>query len=169
VEARPAAGTGDLASLAMTTCTLTEALSRVDRLRCGEVVAVFGPLADALAAAHAAGLVHGDVRSDGVLLTDDGQPRFAEADLAPGEPAADVRDFADLLIRALLGVKAVPAGWLERAFGLGVPAPLVAVLAAAVADEPRRRPGAAELAAALRATCGALPLARLLVATGVRA
>jgi len=208
--------------------SLAAVLAGVDRLRCGEAVAVFAPLADALAAVHADGAAHRRISGAWVRLTAGGA-----AALGPPEPAGrcpagrraqadDVRDLAALLIGALLGLAAPggagadpvagpgggvgldggvgpdgvglgdaagpgrvcrgggvgfggapgsggpPAEWLERAFALGVPAALVAVLASALAVEPERRPGAGELAAALRATCDPLPLDRLFAADRAR-
>ncbi|SHN42371.1 hypothetical protein [Cryptosporangium aurantiacum] len=142
--------------------SLAELLARVDRVRCGEAVALFAPLADALAAAHAAGGTHGAVGADTVVVAPDGIP-YLDAGLAPGAPPPDdVRDLAALLVIALVG----PCGvddWAERAFALGVPAGLVTMLAGALATEPERRPTAAEVATALRKTCDPLPLDRLLV------
>ncbi|GAA3387361.1 hypothetical protein [Cryptosporangium minutisporangium] len=147
--------------------SLAEVLARVDRVRCGEAVAVFAPLADALAAAHAAGGTHGVVRADTVLLAPDGIPYF-DAVTAPGTPPDDVRDLAVLLVAALLG-ECGADDWAERAFALGVPAGLVTVLAGALAIEPQRRPTAAEVATALRKTCDPIPLDRLLGTDGVSA
>ncbi|WP_344649673.1 hypothetical protein [Cryptosporangium japonicum] len=92
------------------------------RLRVGEVVAVFAPLAEAL---------------------------------APGDRAGQL---AALAVRSLLGLPTgpgLPAGWPERLVANGVPAGLVAVLAAAVAE---RVPTAREVAAALRETCDPIPV-----------
>lgn len=143
--------------------SLAEVLTRVDRVRCGEAVAVFAPLADALAAAHDAGGIHGVVRGDTVVLGPDGIPYF-DAVTAPGTPADDVRDLAVLVATALAG-ECGADGWAERAFALGVPAGLVTVLASALAAEPERRPTAAEVATALRKTCDPIPLDRLLAAS----
>lgn len=48
------------------------------RLEPGEVVTVAAPLAQALAAVHAGGLVHGDVTPSNVLLTADGMPVLSD-------------------------------------------------------------------------------------------
>ena len=62
------AGGGSLAGL----------LSRRGRLEPGEVVTVAAPLAQALAAAHRRGLVHGDVSPANVLFTADGMPLLTD-------------------------------------------------------------------------------------------
>ena len=173
--------------------SLASAVGRVGRLRCGEVVAALAPIADALAAAHEAGLVHGDVSLGNILLTSTGVPLLADLGTArlvgddrppvratPGyvdpavqaggvpNPASDVYGLAAVAVRCLLGgtgpsaAVGPPPGWAGRAFGQGVPATLVAALAAGLDREPGRRPGAGELAEALRATCGPLRLDRLL-------
>jgi eukaryotic-like serine/threonine-protein kinase len=62
--------------------TLADLLARRGSLSPGEVVTVAAPLAAALAAAHAAGVVHGDVSPANVLLTDDGMPLLADLGVA---------------------------------------------------------------------------------------
>ena len=170
--------------------SLADALSRVGRLRCGEVVGALAPVADALAAAHEAGLVHGHLSLDDVLLDSAGVPLLAglgtarligdeerpvrsghvgpvsQADGEPG-PASDVYGLAAVAVRCLLGeassgAEGPPSGWAGQAFGQGVPASLVAALAAGLDRQPGRRPSAGELADAFRATCGPLALHRLL-------
>lgn len=83
------AGGGSLAAL----------LSRRGSLDPGEVVTVAAPLAQALAAAHARGLVHGDVSSANVLFTADGMPLLADLGTArlAGEQPADVDATAEYL------------------------------------------------------------------------
>ncbi|WP_438816623.1 protein kinase domain-containing protein, partial [Tersicoccus solisilvae] len=56
----------------------------------GETVTIITPLAQLLAAGHAAGLTHGDVSPGNVLFTVDGRPVLADWELAarPGRPGA---------------------------------------------------------------------------------
>ena len=65
--------------------TLADLLSTGRRLSPGELVAVAGPIASALAAAHDRGLVHGDVKPSNVLLTSEGQPLLADFGVDRGE------------------------------------------------------------------------------------
>lgn len=66
------AGAGSLAAL----------LGRRHRLAPAEVVATIGPVAAALADAHAAGILHGDVSAANVLFTDTGRPKLADLGVA---------------------------------------------------------------------------------------
>jgi Protein kinase domain len=117
-----------------------------------EVVTLAVPLARALAAVHACGLVHGRVSASSVLLGEDGCPMLADAGVAGllagcdpvRGPGDDVRALADTC-RAALSPSA-DAG------------PLAAVLSAATVDDAVRRPSAAELAAAVFATRPAAPI-----------
>jgi tRNA A-37 threonylcarbamoyl transferase component Bud32 len=110
------------------------------------VVTLAVPLAQALAAAHAEGVVHGRVTPSSVVLDDDGRPMLADAGVAAlldlrdrsTSPADDVRDLA-LMCRSAF---AAGATW----------SPLAAVLAAATADDATRRPTASQLATAVYAT-----------------
>ncbi|MBX6389751.1 MAG: hypothetical protein IRZ08_12280, partial [Frankia sp.] len=150
----PAAG-----GLAVVTATVPDAVSlaRVlaarGRLEPGEVVTVGLPMAQALAAAHAAGLGHGALTPADVLLEPSGRPVLAGVGVAAlaaagenaglGEPervvapTTDVHDLADLLLTTM-----------AEATGPEAAAVAVAV-ATALVDEPARRPSAAELAGAL--------------------
>ncbi|MDP9394669.1 MAG: protein kinase [Actinomycetota bacterium] len=58
--------------------SLTALLSRRGTLPPAEVVTLLVPLAQALAAAHARGVVHGDVTPSNVLLSADGRPLLAD-------------------------------------------------------------------------------------------
>jgi hypothetical protein len=62
--------------------SLAALLSRRGPLDPGEVVTVAVPVAQALAVAHDAGIVHGDVSPANVLFTDDGMPLLADLSTA---------------------------------------------------------------------------------------
>ena len=62
--------------------TLREVLDELGVLTPGEALDVLEPVLDALAAAHAAGIVHRDVKPENVLLTDDGRVKVADFGLA---------------------------------------------------------------------------------------
>ncbi|MCU1500067.1 MAG: serine/threonine protein kinase [Acidimicrobiales bacterium] len=62
--------------------SLRQLLDERGTLGAGAVVAVLGPVAVALAVLHHAGLVHGDVKPDNVLIHRDGRPVLADAGLA---------------------------------------------------------------------------------------
>jgi hypothetical protein len=125
-----------------------------------EVVTLAVPIAQALAAVHAAGLVHGRVSPSSVLRSDDGRPMLADtgvAALIDGRDRStgssdDVRDLA-LTCRIALG-PAARAG------------PLAAVLQAAADDDAARRPSASDFAAAVFATSPATPIHRVSSGSG---
>jgi serine/threonine protein kinase len=77
--------------------SLAALLTRRGSLDPAEVVTVAAPLAQALAAAHACGLVHGDVTPANILFTADGMPLLADLGLArlAGEPVAGADGTAD--------------------------------------------------------------------------
>jgi hypothetical protein len=77
--------------------SLAALLTRRGTLDPAEVVTVAAPLAQALAAAHACGLVHGDVTPANILFTADGMPLLADLGLArlAGEPLAGVDGTAE--------------------------------------------------------------------------
>ncbi|MBL7519081.1 hypothetical protein I6A84_13430 [Frankia sp. CNm7] len=88
--------------------SLRRLLAARGRLEPGEVVTVGLPVAQALAAAHAAGLGHGALLPVDILLEPNGRPWLAGAGVvalgalvtggAGPNPAADVYDLADLLL-----------------------------------------------------------------------
>lgn len=77
--------------------SLATLLARRGALEPGEVVTVGAPLAQALAAAHSRGLVHGDVTPSNVLFTADGMPLLSDLGLArvAGEQVAGVDGTAE--------------------------------------------------------------------------
>ncbi|KFB04995.1 MULTISPECIES: protein kinase [Frankia] len=124
----------------------------------GEVVTIGLPIAQALAAAHAVGVVHGRLERADILLEPNGRPVLiglgvaALADAARPDPippeaaSADVHDLATLLLGAM-----------REATGPDAAAVAVAV-ATAMIDDPRRRPSALELAASLARSATPLPV-----------
>lgn len=77
--------------------SLAALLARRGALDPGEVVTIAAPLAQALSAAHARGLVHGDVTPANVLFTADGMPLLSDLGLArlAGERLATVDGTAE--------------------------------------------------------------------------
>ncbi|WP_409331263.1 serine/threonine-protein kinase [Trujillonella humicola] len=70
--------------------SLAALLARRGRLRPGEVVTTIAPVAAALASAHAAGVVHGDLSPGNVVFTAEGRPVLTDLGVARvlGETAA---------------------------------------------------------------------------------
>ncbi|MGY1741043.1 MULTISPECIES: protein kinase domain-containing protein [unclassified Blastococcus] len=70
--------------------SLAALLARRGRLRPGEVVTAIAPVAAALASAHAAGVVHGDLSPGNVVFTAEGRPVLTDLGVARvlGEEAA---------------------------------------------------------------------------------
>lgn len=83
--------------------SLATLLARRGCLEPGEVVTVAGPLAQALAAAHGRGLVHGDVSPANVLFTAEGMPLLSDLGLArvAGEWRTSVDGTAEYLDPAI--------------------------------------------------------------------
>lgn len=134
---------------------LAEVLAAGRRLSAGQLVTLAAPLAQALAALHAAGEAHGALSVDSVLIDAGGRPVLVDvgvgcwrAAAAPGgdvaaTPAGDVAAMAGLCAAAVAPI---------------VPAAVTDLVAAAQHAEPSRRPSATEFAAALLAACQAEPL-----------
>jgi serine/threonine protein kinase len=68
--------------------TLREVLDELGVLTPGEALEVIEPILEALAAAHAAGIVHRDMKPENVILTDDGRVKVADFGLARAASAS---------------------------------------------------------------------------------
>jgi len=92
--------------------------SRV-RVSAPEMVTILAPLATALAAAHARGLVHGDLTPANILFTGDGRPLLADFGVARAIGALDqpVEGTVDFMDPAVLGGAAPTAA--SDVFALG--------------------------------------------------
>lgn len=152
-------------------------------LPAAEVVTILVPLAQALAAVHAMGLVHGDVTPANVLFATDGRPMLSDLGIArllgspvaevggtagyldpavvagaePG-PSSDVHGLAATCLAALTGCPPYDGGGRR----LPVPPPgttaLIDVLERALTPDPAYRPSAEELAVAVFDTAPAEPV-----------
>jgi eukaryotic-like serine/threonine-protein kinase len=78
--------------------SLRDVLRRHGRLDPGESLAVLGPAARGLGAAHAAGLVHRDVKPENLLLGRDGTVRVTDFGLARAAASATSTFGADVLV-----------------------------------------------------------------------
>lgn len=88
------AGAGFLAMEYVEGGTLADRLARETRLPPAEVLRLAEGLLGGLAAAHRAGVVHGDVKPDNVLLGADGAPRLADFGAGRALDAERTRDAA---------------------------------------------------------------------------
>lgn len=133
--------------------SLTLAALLVERraLTAGEVVTVGVPVAEALAAAHDAGLAHGDLEASDIAVDEHGRPLLLGLGISGigGQATAPADDVATLarLLTGLLGDTPGPNADAVRA-----------ALAPALAGHPVGRPTAAALARALGRACLAAPL-----------
>lgn len=146
--------------------TNLEAVANADRLTAEEAAVVLAPAAGALAAAHRAGVVHGDVKPANVLLGRSGEvkladfgaaafaktsgkrdgsievsPAYAAPEILGGQQptiASDLYGLGATLAR-VLGARGAQ-GTLSRE----VPATMRTLVARLVADDPRDRPERAE-------------------------
>ena len=158
--------------------SLASLLLRRGSLQPGEVVTVLAPLAQALGQAHAHDLVHGRVSAMTVLLTVEGKPLLDGLGLSSLYDADDTHDptgglgsSADVWALGALGYllltsaapESAPVGTLGR-LAPRAPLPLVQALEAALAFDATTRPSATDLAAALLASCPALPLEGIVAA-----
>jgi serine/threonine-protein kinase len=78
--------------------SLREVLRERGRLRPADALQVLEPVAQALAAAHAAGLVHRDIKPENVLLGDNGQIKVTDFGLARAIAASPLTAQAGLLL-----------------------------------------------------------------------
>ncbi|MET9020354.1 protein kinase [Actinopolymorpha sp. NPDC004070] len=163
--------------------SLDQLLHGRGRLDPGEVVTTAAPVAEALAAAHERGLLHGDVTPEAILYTAEGRPMLADVgvlalveggetlgthgytdpDGPPGPattPAGDVYGLAAVCYTALSGVVPRP-GQARPPLAEEVPdAPpgLVHAVGAGLQPVAARRPTAAQFADLLYAACAPAPV-----------
>ncbi len=163
--------------------SLARLLATRRRLAPGEVVTLAVPLAQALAAVHAQGLVHGDVTPANVLFAADGRPLLSDLGVSsllggPGGPAhgtsgfldpallaggtpvpaSDVHGLAATCLAALTGTAPYDGAGHRLPVPEGHPAALLAVLESALVPDPRDRPTAEALAVAVYDTARPEPV-----------
>ncbi|WP_045875203.1 protein kinase [Pseudofrankia sp. DC12] len=136
--------------------SLGRLLARRPQLSPGEAVTIGLPIAQALAAAHAAGLGHGSLTAADILLEPNGRPHLAGVGIAelavprpgpdPDTGPADVNALAALLRDAISGAAGPDA------------AAVAVVVSTALVPDPAKRPTAAQLADALAHSTRPLPV-----------
>jgi len=150
--------------------SLDQLLRARDRLDPGEAVTVIGPIAEALAAVHSRGLVHGAVTPENVLFTEDGRPLLADTGLwslteidpsaagthgltdprviAGAEPSApaDVYGLAATAWTALTGAPVAEPRPSMLSVSPGVPPGLAHAIESGLQADPDVRPSADQLA-----------------------
>ena len=150
--------------------SLGQLLRARDRLDPGEAVTVIGPIAEALAAVHSRGLVHGAVTPENVLFTEDGRPLLADTALwslteidpsaagthgltdprviAGAEPSApaDVYGLAATAWTALTGALVAEPRPSMLSVNPGVPPGLAHAIESGLQADPDVRPSADQLA-----------------------
>ena len=178
--------------------SLAERLQHHGALRAGDAATVLIGIADALASAHAAGILHGDIKPSNILFTSDGHPLLSDfgAALLPtdgsgGVPVSSTPEYLDPLValgqpyddrsdvyalgvvafEMLTGRRPVPGEPAPTAGAAADPvaAALSQVISAALSPEPLQRPPSA---AALRDTlrdCLSVPAASVMPAPPVAA
>jgi eukaryotic-like serine/threonine-protein kinase len=138
-----------------------------------EVVTVLAPLAAALAAAHARGLVHGDLTPANILFTADGRPMLADFGVAhavglPPEVLEGTAGYVDPEVVGGAAVSTASDVYALGAIGHGclagaddapnTPAALLDAIEAAMAPDSLDRPDAGEFAGAVLGACAAGPV-----------
>ena len=127
---------------------------------------VAADIADALAALHAAGQVHGGLAADAVVLDATGRPVVMGAGLAgaraiadgalPDAPAGDMRALGAILYLLVTGGAPASPPVAPLTLVAGIPPALNGLMLALLSDDPRRPPPpAAATADRLRAMVGA--------------
>jgi eukaryotic-like serine/threonine-protein kinase len=186
VRLRSVHGDGDALVLVLDLApggSLARLLATRRRLAPGEVVTVAVPLAQALAAVHAQGLVHGDVTPANVLFAADGRPLLSDLGVAsllgagagevagtrgyldpellaggaPG-PASDVHGLAATCLAALTGLPPYDGQGRRVEPPAGTHPGLRAALEPALARHPADRPTAEALAVAVFDAAAAEPV-----------
>lgn len=149
----------------------------------GEAVTVLGPVAEALAAVHGRGLVHGSVTPDNVLFTQDGRPLLSDTAInqvtAGGVGLGGIHGFADPHVSStgqpsaagdVFGLAAVgwaaltgsaPAATARPALlslSPGIPPGLAHAIEAGLQEDPELRPAADQLADMVYAAASPAPV-----------
>ncbi|MEO7982346.1 MAG: protein kinase [Sporichthyaceae bacterium] len=190
VRLRSVVGNGDGDALVLVLAlapngSLAQLLATRRCLSPGEVVTLAVPLAQALAAVHAQGLVHGDVTPANVLFGSGGRPLLSDLGVArllgaeshgsavhgtrgfldpavaagdPQGPASDVHGLAATCLAALTGAAPYDDDGRRVPVPAGVDPAVLAVLEGALAPDPRDRPFAAAFAVAVFDAAAAEPV-----------